>query len=287
VAAFTDEILMAYADGALDAETHARIAAALKADAVARARVSMFRATGKELSSLYDGVLREPVPEHLIEFVMDYGKGREASPVQKSPVQTRRTPAASSLGRAFAPARRPRSPRLWAALGDRLIPQGAGWQLAAASAAALTVGMSAGFLLGGEGQDSGSGPSLAVLRQGQILASGALHHVLENLPSNAERAAGSSQGSIAVRAVLSFRTKEGGYCREYEMASAEGQFQGLACRQAGGQWAVEAHVAQGAAPAGTHPVAHGEVLDKITGSRMEGDAFGQSEEKAALKRGWK
>jgi hypothetical protein len=34
-------------------------------------------------------------------------------------------------------------------------------------------------------------------------------------------------------------------------------------------------------------VAHGEVLDKITGSRMEGDAFGQSQEKAALKRGWK
>jgi hypothetical protein len=282
VAAFTDEILMAYADGALDAETRARIAALIKADAGARARVSMFRATGKELSGLYDGVLREPVPEHLIEFVMDYGKGREASPVQTS-----KTPAASSLGRAFAPARRPRSPRLWAALGDRPIPQGAGWQLAAASAAFLTVGVSAGFLLGGAGQDSGSGPSLAVLRQGQLLASGALHQVLESLPSNEERAAGSTQGSIAVRAVLTFKTKEGGYCREYEMASAAGQFQGLACRQAGGHWAVEAHVAQGAAPAGTHVVAHGEVLDKITGSRMEGDAFGQSEEKAALKRGWK
>lgn len=279
MAAFTDEILMAYADGALDAGTRAQIAAALKADAGARARVAMFRATGKELSSLYEGVLREPVPGHLIEFVMDYGKGREESPALKS-----KTPAASSLGRAFVPARRPRLPSLWAALADRLIPQGAGWQLVAASAAALTVGMSAGFLLRGEG---GSGPSLAVLRQGQLLASGALKHVLESLPSNEERAAGSTQGSVAVRAVLTFRTKEGGYCREYEMAGAEGQFQGLACRQAGGQWAVEAHVAQGAAAKGTHAVAHGEVLDKIAESRMEGDAFGQSEEKAALKRGWK
>jgi hypothetical protein len=282
VAAFTDEILMAYADGALDAGTRAQIAAALKADAGARARVLMFRATGKELSSLYDGVLREPVPAHLTQFVMSYGQGREESPAFLS-----KAPAASSLGRAYAASQRPRLRGLWAAFGERLIPQGAGWQLAAASAAALTVGVSAGFVLRGEGQDGGSGPSLAVLRQGQLWASGALKHVLESLPSNEERAAGSTQGSVAVRAVLTFRTKEGGYCREYEMASAEGQFQGLACRQAGGQWAVEAHTAQGAAAKGTHVAGRGEVLDKIAESRMDGDALGQSEERAALKRGWK
>src|SRR5262249_9603978 len=149
--------------------------AALKADARARARVSMFRATGPELSSLYDGVLREPVPAHLREFVLSYGKERAALESLK--------PAASSFGRASQPSRRP---RLRGGLRDRLIPQSAGWQLAAALAAALIVGGGAGFLLGGDG----SGPNLAALRPGQVLKSGVLHQVLETLPSNEERAAG-------------------------------------------------------------------------------------------------
>jgi surface antigen len=273
VAALTDEILMAYADGALDAQAGARIAALIKADPRAQARVSMYRATGKELGALYEGVLQEPVPAHLVEFVMDYGGGREAGPAPKS--------------LAFAPSRRPRLDGLWEVFKARLIPEGAGWHLAAASAAALAVGIGAGYLSGGPGQDGGLGPSLTVMRQGQILASGTLHHVLESLPSNEERAAGSTNGTMPVRAVLTFRTKAGGYCREYEMAAPQGAFQGLACRQADGHWAVEAHIPDAAAAAGTHVVAHGEVLDKIAESQMDGDALGKNEEKAALKRKWK
>jgi anti-sigma factor RsiW len=273
---------MAYADGALDAGTGARVAALLKTDAEARARVAMFRATGRELASLYEGVLHEPVPSHLAGFVMSFGEAREARPAPES-----LEAAASSSARARAPSRRPRSPRLWAALAERLIPQGAGWHLAAASAAALTLGVSAGFLLGGEGADEASGPSLAALRQGRIVASGALHNVLESLPSNEERAAGSTQGATAIRAVLTFKSKDGGYCREYEMAAPQGRFQGLACREADGHWALQAHVAEEGIAAGTHVVGHGEVLDKIADARMEGDAFGESEEKAALKRRWK
>jgi hypothetical protein len=278
VAAFTDEILMAYADGALDAEARARIAAALKADPEARARVLMFRATGRELSSLYEGVLREPVPAPLIEFVMNHGQGREAGPAPKSA-----SFAASSLRHASAAPRRPRRPSPWAGFKERLIPQGAGWQLAAAASVAVIAGAGAGLLLRG---DSGLGPNLATLRPGQVLSSGVLHHVLESLPSNEERAAGSTKGATAVRAVLTFRTKDGGYCREYEVAGPQGQFQGLACRQAGGHWTVEAQAAQGAAAAGTHAAGQSEALDRVAESRMEGDAFGESEEKAAIQRGW-
>jgi hypothetical protein len=169
-------------------------------------------------------------------------------------------------------------------LAVKLIPQSAGWQLAAAACAALMVGAGAGFLLRGDG---GLGPNPAGLRAGQVLTYGVLHHVLEGLPSNEERAAGSGHGAAAVRAVLTFRTKEGGYCREYEVAGPQGRFQGLACRRAGGDWAVEAHGGQGAAASGTHVVGNGEALDKVAEARMEGDAFGESEEKAAIKSGWK
>jgi len=288
VAAFTDEILMAYADGALDAEAGARIAALIKADPAARARVSMFRATGKELSGLYEGVLREPVPAHLADFVMNYGKEGQARPAPAGLAYLNLAPRRPARNAASSLSGRQRLMGLWAGWRERLIPEGvAGWHLAAAaSALVLTVGAGAGFLL--RDQDGGLGPGLSVLRHRQILARGTLYQVLETLPSNEERAAGSSQGAAAIRAVLTFRTREGGYCREYEMATAQGQFQGLACRQAGGEWAVEAHAAQKAQASGApHPVGHGEQLDKAVDRRMEGDAFGAADEEAAIKNGWK
>jgi hypothetical protein len=181
------------------------------------------------------------------------------------------------------PLRRAQLAGLWAGF-QRLIPDGAGRHLAAASGIALIVGVSAGFLLRGAGEDDG--PGLAVLPDGRILVSGTLHQVLESLPSNEARAAGRRPGA-AVRAVLTFRAKGGGYCREYEMAAPQGQFQGMACRQADGQWAVEAYVAQADAATGVHVVGNGEVLDKLAESRMEGDAFGKDEEKAAIGSRWK
>jgi len=279
VAAFTDEILMAYADGVLDAGTSARIDALIKADPAARARVLMFRATGRALAEPYEGVLREPVPAHLIQFVMTCGKELEESPAS-GPASMNLAPAASSW-----PSRPARLMELWAAFRDRLIPQGAGWQLAAASALTLIVGAGAGLFLRGDG---GLGPNLAGLRPGQVLTRGVLHQVLETLPSNEERAAGGSQGATAARAVLTFKAKDGSYCREYEVVTAQGQFQGLACRQAGGDWAVEQHVGQKAAAAGIpQPAGQGELLDKAVDSRIEGIAFGEAEEKAAIKNGWK
>jgi anti-sigma factor RsiW len=281
VAALTDEILMAYADGALDAGAAARIEALVKADPQAQARVFMFKATGKALSAPYEAVLQEPVPDRLIDFVMTYGKGRESPSVLRLAAQ--KPALAASL-----PRRGQRLKQLWADFRERLIPDGARWHLAAASGLALMVGAGAGFLLRGGGQDGALGPSLAALRQGQIVASGALHQVLETLPSDKDgRKADRTPGSVAVRAVLSFKAKGGSYCREYELAAAQGLFQGLACRQAGGRWAVEAHVAEQAQTSGKGtPAAQSEALNAIVDGRIEGDALGKDQEKAAIKSGW-
>jgi anti-sigma factor RsiW len=282
VAALTDEILMAYADGALDAEAAARVEALVRGDARAQARVLMFKATGRELSSLYDGVLNEPVPAPLTRFVMAYGKERE------SPALLRLASQNSGLA-ASLPPRRERFGRLWAERVARAVPAGAGWHMAAAAGVALIVGTGAGFWLRG-GQDGASGPSLAALRQGPVLASGTLHQVLETVPSGKDgrTADNSTPGSMAVRAVLTFKAKGGGYCREYEIAAGQGLFQGLACRQPGGQWAVEAHVALAAQASGKGvPAAQSEALDKLADSRIDGDALSGSQEKAAIKNGWK
>jgi hypothetical protein len=74
---FTDEMLMAYADGELDLVARAEIEAVMAKDpAVARA-VERHRALAARVRSAYDGVLEEPVPERLATIVSD----EDAAPV--------------------------------------------------------------------------------------------------------------------------------------------------------------------------------------------------------------
>src|SRR5690554_6099075 len=62
---FTDETLMAYADGRLDPETAASVEAAARTDTTLQARIATFRATGDALSSLADARRAAPVPDAL------------------------------------------------------------------------------------------------------------------------------------------------------------------------------------------------------------------------------
>lgn len=68
---FSDEMLMAYADGELDLVARAEIEAAMANDpAVARA-VERHRMLAGKVRVAYDGVLEEPVPAELVALVVD------------------------------------------------------------------------------------------------------------------------------------------------------------------------------------------------------------------------
>ena len=68
---FSDEMLMAYADGELDLVARAEIEAAMAKDpAVARA-VERHRALAGKVRAAYDGVLEEPVPDELATLTAD------------------------------------------------------------------------------------------------------------------------------------------------------------------------------------------------------------------------
>ena len=73
VAKVTDEMLMAYADGALALLLRGpRWKLSCRTDPEARRRVEIFRATGAPLSKLYGQPMSEPVPAHLRDFVLNY-----------------------------------------------------------------------------------------------------------------------------------------------------------------------------------------------------------------------
>jgi hypothetical protein len=62
---FSDETLVAFADGELDAETRAAVMAALPYDAALARRIALFQTTRAALAATFAPVAREAVPERL------------------------------------------------------------------------------------------------------------------------------------------------------------------------------------------------------------------------------
>jgi hypothetical protein len=73
---FSDEMLMAYADGELDLVARAEIEAAMAEDPEIARAVERHRALAAKLRSAYDGVLEEPVPERLTRLAAAPGESR-------------------------------------------------------------------------------------------------------------------------------------------------------------------------------------------------------------------
>jgi anti-sigma factor RsiW len=124
----SDEILMAYADGQLKPAEMARIELLLASDPGLRARLEVFRATGRNLASLFDGHCNAPLPSRLKRFTLaprtDWSKVFNLSLRRK---------------RQYLP----------------------GFRLAAASAAMLAVGIGIGWLM--HGSVGGDGAALGEL----------------------------------------------------------------------------------------------------------------------------
>jgi len=72
----SDEMLMAYADGELDAASRARVEAAMQEDPEIGKRVARHRALRETMQGAFSDVLNEPVPERLIQAA----RGQTAAP---------------------------------------------------------------------------------------------------------------------------------------------------------------------------------------------------------------
>ena len=124
----SEEILMAYADGELDAATRASVEAAMQEDPEIRKRVARHRALRETMRGAFSAVLDEPVPDRLIEAA----RGQTAAP-KKSAAPRGWQPAAMAaslllgLGIGFL---------AWHGPGGALIQPGAGGGLVASAALA-------------------------------------------------------------------------------------------------------------------------------------------------------
>jgi hypothetical protein len=160
---FTDDTVMAYADGELDAATRAALEAVMATDRELAQRVARQQALRARLRAAFDPVLAEPVPQRLLETA-------------------RSTPAPPHTDNVIPLKRRPAPPR-WS------------WPQWSAIAASLVLGALLGPLL----LRTPSGTPF-VTRDGQVLASGALARALSEQLAGTQSAQAPVRIGVSFRA---------------------------------------------------------------------------------------
>jgi anti-sigma factor RsiW len=253
----SDETLMAYVDGELDASAQASVEAAIQQDPSIGKRIAEHRALREKMQSAFSAVLEEPVPERLIQAA------RGGAPPAHEIDARRGTLVELSTAGAAAQRKNPAAQRTWQP---------------AALAASLLLGLGLGFLAW-----HGSAGLIRPGAGGGLVAGAALADSLSTQLSD-ERSA----NKIAITG-LSFRDKSGDYCRTFSLTGGAAS-SGLACRE-GANWRIKA-LAQStpAAPnAGNYRRAGTEDSPAIRAaieSSIDGEPLDRAGEIAARQAGW-
>ncbi|KQQ86366.1 anti-sigma factor [Massilia sp. Leaf139] len=249
---FSDETLMAYADGELDEPERSLVERAEREDPEVAAAIARHRALRADVFAAFAGVLDEPVPARL-----QTGDAASGSVSSLDAARARKAQAQEAAAKA---AEQRRSWPRWGAL-----------------AASLVVGVLAlNVWLGNTGKDAARFAALDA--GGRLLAQGELAAALS------QQLAGAPQADTPVRIGVSFATREGGYCRSFSVRGSAG----LACRE-GEDWRIPVlseAPADGADYRQAGSAAPAAVLEAID-ARIAGAALDAAAERAARDRGWK
>ncbi|WP_020653144.1 hypothetical protein [Massilia niastensis] len=257
---FSDETLMAYADGELGEPERSLVERAEHEDPAVAAAVARHRALRAGVFAAFVGVLDEPVPARL----QATGTGSGAGPGSVSSLDAareRKTKAWEAAEAARAATVRRRAWPHWGAL-----------------AASLAVGVLAGSAWLGGGAGGNDTGFAALDANGRLLARGELAGALS------QQLASTTQPDKLVQIGVSFATLDGSYCRSFTVSGSAG----LACREGDG-WRipvlreVPAETAAYRQASSTAPAAVLEAIDE----RIDGATLDAAGERIARDRGWK
>jgi hypothetical protein len=243
-----DEILMAYADGELDATQAAQIQLAMQTDASIAARVAQHRALRVQLQTGCTDVLSEQVPQRLLNTLL-----APAAPAVKV------IKLAQARQLKSAPPTRRWSSREWGAMAASLV---------------------AGIVVGMYALDFNSA-QLVSEQGGTLIAQGKLDSALTT------QLASHSEAASAIQIGISFRNHNGEYCRSFALTEGD-SLAGLACRAQDRwrvQLLTEANddASEFRQAGSTTPAAVLALVDQ----QIEGEPLDADAEATAQKSGWK
>jgi hypothetical protein len=263
-----DEMLLAFADGRLDAGDAARVARHLATDVDARRTVAMYRRTGELATRAFDEAMHVQASPALMGLLSGGTDGENGStrvvPLRQRPMSAARV----SLERHILPL---------------------------AASIVLIVGGLFAFSMSRSAPPGPSGIALGAVERGS-----ALERLLET------KATGGSEhfsvGAVGVRKdvtlILTFRDRLQRPCREFEAVphGTNDLDVAVACRDADGGWTIEgaAHVAATAdrpapdfSPAGGKAAMALESVLKVLGVLGATPAISPGEEAVLISSGWK
>ena len=199
---FSDETLMAYADGELDDATRLAVEAAMRRDGSIARRVARLRAARDE-------VFADQGP-------FGARSRQAANVVQLAAVRAQRLATQQAARKAVK--------RHW------------GWPEWTALGLVMVLGLAAGKFGLAQWQpgwfgDAASTPSTVYSRNGMLVAQGKLDAALS------QQMGGAALPDGDVRVGLSFLSKEGGYCRSFTLVGLNQDLVGIACR-ASEEWRI-------------------------------------------------
>lgn len=267
----TDEILMAFADGALDPEESQRVERYLESDPEAKRLVEQFRRSALLAQDAFAAPMSTQPPVNLVDLILA-GRPNLSAAIPAKPGESQ-SKANGANGDVIDFRRAHRDRAIWVRFAVPL-----------AASLALLVGIGAGLLL----SRLGSSSSPDALALGTVAGDTALHRSLEQARSGEQR-----DGHVVVS---TFRDKYGRYCREIELvkqADRQPFIVGVACRDGRSEWIVE-----GAArlavirqqPPGTSYTPSGaserDALEALLNLLGAGKVLSPQEEGAALSRKW-
>ncbi|GAC1453332.1 MAG: anti-sigma factor [Steroidobacteraceae bacterium] len=243
---FSDETVMAYADGELDEATRAAVELAMVGDPDLARRVARERGLRAQLRREFDPTLAEPVPERLLAAARG---GSAAKPDTDNVITLKRRPV-----------------RQWA------------WPQWGAIAASLVLGVLIAPLLRRE-----PAHETLAMRDGKLMVSGALRAALT------EQLASTQPAPAPVRVGLSFRSRNGDYCRTFTLHE-QGAVAGVACRDRD-SWRIEALAATRPASSGSgeyQPAASAMPagVERAVSELIVGEPLDAKAEAAARDSGW-
>ena len=247
---FSDETLMAFADGELDGETRIAVETAMTRDPAIAERIAQFTESRARAKAALGPLLDEPVPDALRE--------RVAAMVEAGSAETAREAADEDKGRVITFVAR-RAPR---------------FALPLAASVALVVGAVAGYVAAPSIDDRAS--ELAVAGFDRPGIAGAL----DTVASGVQTALGDAGDRL--RAISTYRNSAGALCREFEVDHADRTtVVAVACR-ADRNWAVQFAVVAGQAESGYAPASSLEALDAYLRAADADTPMSLEEEAAAL-----
>jgi Putative zinc-finger len=266
----SDEMLMAYADGELSASERRQVEACLARDPAASQRLAIFAGTHGLLREALGRAASEPIPDRLLDTVLGAVPVAVAAPVRRASFER---PSFLSQLRSF------------------LLPLTPAHAVGAAAALMLVAGITGATQQMGL-RGTGTAP-LVMASGGKLFAHGPLQQALDGTPSGTPVAFGSGADTGSIKALMTFKHRNGQPCRIYELDQASGgAANGVGCRTGTGQWSLEVHsgVAEAKPKPGQVVPASGPaspIVDAAVDRMISGDAFGMEEEAKLISNKWR